>query len=228
MINWKDILEKEFEKDYFKKIEEKIEEDTEKGLKIFPEKSDIFNAFKLTKFEDLKIVILWQDPYHWEWQAHWLAFSVKYWVKQPPSLKNIFKELNSSLNIKITKNGDLSSWARQWVFLLNTSLTVLEWKANSHSKIWWEIFTDNIIKEISDKKENVVFLLWWANAINKKKIIDTKKHFIIETSHPSPLSSYRGFLWSNCFKEANEILIKNKKSPIDWEIKDSLHLIDYL
>ena len=213
---WEDFLKAEKEKDYFKKIEERLESDYKKWLTIYPKKQDIYNALNLTKFDDIKIVILWQDPYHWEWQAHWLAFSVQKWVKQPPSLKNIFKEIESSLSLKAPEHWDLSSWAKQWVLLLNTSLTVIEWKPASHGKIWWEIFTDNIIKEISEKKENVVFMLWWANAQSKEKLINKEKHKIIKESHPSPLSAYRWFLWSNCFKKANNYLKEKNLSPINW------------
>lgn len=215
-MNWEDFLKVEKEKDYFKKIEERLESDYKKWLTIYPKKQDIYNALNLTKFDDIKVVILWQDPYHWEWQAHWLAFSVQKWVKQPPSLKNIFKEIESSLKIKTPEHWDLSSWAKQWVLLLNTALTVIEWKPASHGKIWWEIFTDNIIKEISEKKENVVFMLWWTHAQSKEKLINKEKHKIIKESHPSPLSAYRWFLWSDCFVNVNQYLKEKNLSPINW------------
>jgi uracil-DNA glycosylase len=162
----------------------------------------------------LKVVILWQDPYHWEWQAQGFCFSVPKWIKLPPSLRNIYKELWID-----SKNWDLTSWTKQWVFLLNAILTVQAWNPTSHSKIWWETFTDNIIKTISDKKEWVIFLLWWAFAQTKEKLIDTNKHYILKTTHPSPFSAYRWFLWSNCFKETNKILKENWEKEINWKIK---------
>jgi uracil-DNA glycosylase len=179
---------------------------------------NIFKAFEKTPFDKVKVVILWQDPYHWKWQAQWFCFSVPEWITQPPSLKNIYKELNNSLWLNIPKSWDLTSWTEQWVFLLNAILTVQAWNPASHAKIWWENFTDNVIKTISDKKDWVVFLLWWAFAQSKKNLIDIKKHYILETTHPSPFSAYRWFLWSNCFKKTNEILKQNWKKEINWKI----------
>ena len=163
-------------------------------------------------------MILGQDPYHWPNQAQGFCFSVSDWQKLPPSLKNIYKEIETSLNIKMWDSGDLTKWSEQWILLLNSILTVEWWKPASHSKIWWENFTDEVIKQISEKKENVVFLLWWAFAQSKENLIDKKKHFVLKTTHPSPFSAHRGFLWSNCFVETNKILKKIWEKEIDWEI----------
>lgn len=216
--NWDKIIKKEQEKDYYKEIRNKIKEDQEAGITIYPKIHSIFKAFKKTSFENIKVVILWQDPYHWEWQAQGFCFSVPEWMKLPPSLRNIYKELNSSLWIDNWISWDLTPWTEQWVFLLNAVLTVQAWKPASHAKIGWETFTNNIIKTISDEKENVIFLLWWAFAQGKKKLIDTSKHIVLETTHPSPFSAYRWFLWSWCFKEVNEILKQKWEKEIDWKV----------
>lgn len=215
--SWLKILEKEFEKNYFKEIKKILE--TEKKTKkiIFPAEENIFSALNSTKFENIKVVLLWQDPYHGEWQAHWLSFSVAKWIKIPPSLRNIYKEIESDLGIKKDyENPNLESWAKQWVLLLNAVLTVEKWQPASHSKIGWQNFTDEIIKQISDKKENVVFLLWWAFAQWKKSLIDEKKHLILKTTHPSPFSAYRWFLGSKHFSKTNDYLEKNWKEKINW------------
>lgn len=224
---WKEILENEFNKEYFKKIEEKIQDDKKNSIIIYPKEENIFAAFEKTAFEDIKVVILWQDPYHGEWQAQWFSFSVPKWMKLPPSLKNIFKEIwiipplhSSGTPFKKGRNlnWDLTPWTKQWIFLLNAILTVQAWNPASHAKIWWEKFSDNIIKNISEKKDWVIFLLWWAFAQSKKNLIDEKKHYIIETTHPSPFSAHRWFLWSNCFIKVNEILKNNWKEGINWII----------
>lgn len=217
--SWQEALKSEFEKSYLKEIEQALENDEKNWIIIYPKKENIFKAFKKTPFEKVKIVILWQDPYHWEWQAQGFCFSVPNWTKLPPSLKNMYKELQSSLWIKSSISGDLTSWTEQWIFLLNAILTVQKWNPASHAKIWWEKFTDSIIKTISDKKKWVIFLLWWAFAQSKKKLIDTSKHIVLETTHPSPFSAYRWFLWSGCFKEVNRILRERWEKEIDWEIK---------
>ena len=209
--SWKNILKNEFNKTYFKKIEEQISKDNKNWITIYPKNKDIFSAFEKTDFNEIKVVILWQDPYHGEWQAQWFCFSVPEWTKLPPSLRNIYKELWNQ-----SKNWDLTSWTNQWVFLLNAVLTVQAWNPASHAKIWWEQFTNNIIKSISDEKNWVIFLLWWAFAQWKEKLIDTDKHFILKTTHPSPFSAYRWFLWSNCFIETNTILKKEWKKEINW------------
>ena len=211
--SWNKVLGKEFKKDYFKQIEQKIEEDKSNWITIYPKRENIFKAFEKTHFNKVKVVIIGQDPYHGEWQAQGFCFSVPEWTKLPPSLRNIYKEL-----LEETKNGDLTPWTEQWVFLLNAILTVQKWNPASHAKIWWEQFTDNVIKTISDKKEWIIFLLWWAFAQWKKKLIDESKHYILETTHPSPFSAYRWFLWSNCFNETNKTLNKEWKSEINWKI----------
>lgn len=210
-LKWSELLKNEINKPYFKEIENKIQKDIKKWITIYPEIENIFKAFEKTPFDNIKVVILWQDPYHGEWQAQWFCFSVPESIKIPPSLRNVYKELWEN-----SKNWDLTKWTEQWVFLLNAILTVQEWKPASHSKIGWEQFTDEVIKTISDKKEWIIFLLWWAFAQWKSKLIDKNKHFILETSHPSPFSAYRWFLWSNCFIETNKILEENWETEINW------------
>jgi len=216
------ILSEETQKQYFKDIVSFLYSEKKAWKTIFPEDKNIFRALELTHFEDIKVVILGQDPYHQKWQAHWLAFSVPEWIKIPPSLKNIYKEIENSIVPSPTKervrvrSWNLENWAKQWVLLLNSILTVEDSKPASHSKIGWEKFSDFIISQISDKRENVVFLLWWAFAKSKAKLIDSKKHLILETSHPSPLWSYRGFLGSNCFLECNDFLESKWKEKIEW------------
>lgn len=209
--DWENILKEEFKKEYFKEIEQKLEKDYNSWITVFPKKENIFKAFEKTTFNNIKIVIIWQDPYHGEWQAQGFCFSVPEWIKLPPSLRNIYKELNET-----SKNWDLTSWTEQGVFLLNTILTVQKGTPASHSKIWWEQFTDEVIKIISEKKEWIIFLLWWAFAQGKKKLINESKHTILETSHPSPFSAYRWFLWSNCFLKVNKLLKEEWKREINW------------
>ena len=182
---------------------------------IYPNSADIYNAFKKTSYDDVKVVILGQDPYHEKNQANGLAFSVNNGIKMPPSLKNIFKELQDDIGGKLRTNTDLTDWAEQGVFLLNSSLTVIEGKPNSMADIW-NTFTDSIIKLLNSKEKPIVFVLWGKNARNKKKLIDTNKHFIIESAHPSPLSAYRGFFGSKPFSKVNEYLISTGQVPIDW------------
>lgn len=217
--SWLEILKDEFEKDYMKDIKSFLVKQIEAGKTIYPNPKNIFKAFDKTPFDKVKVVILWQDPYHWPNQAQGFCFSVQNGTKLPPSLQNIYKELERSLWIKPSLNWDLTIWSEQWVFLLNAILTVEWWKPASHSQIGWEKFTDEVIKQISEKKENVVFLLWWAFAQSKEKLIDEKRHFILKTTHPSPFSAHRWFIWSDCFKKTNEILEKIWKKPINWEIK---------
>lgn len=217
--SWLEILKDEFEKDYMKEIKSFLVQQIEAGKTIYPNPKNIFKAFDKTPFDKVKVVILGQDPYHWPNQAQGFCFSVQNGTKLPPSLQNIYKELERSLWIKPSLNWDLTIWSEQWVFLLNAILTVEWWKPASHSQIGWEKFTDFVIKTISDKKENIIFLLWGAFAQSKEYLIDKNKHFILKTSHPSPFSANRWFLWSNCFKETNEILEKIWKKPINWEIK---------
>lgn len=217
--SWENILKQEFQKDYMKNIFDFLQEEEKNWKIIYPKKEDIFKVFKKTSLEKIKVVILWQDPYHWENQAEWFCFSVPNWQKIPPSLRNIFKELKNSLNIE-NKSWDLTKWAESWVFLLNCVLTVEKWKPASHSKIWWEKFSDKIIKTISEKRENVVFLLWWNFAIQKERLIDSKKHFIIKTTHPSPFSANKWFLGSDCFLKTNKFLEEKNLEKIDWSIKN--------
>lgn len=210
--NWK-ILDEEFKKDYYIQLNNFLEKEY-KNKTIYPKKEDIFNAFKYFNFEDLKVVILGQDPYHEEGQAMGLSFSVPNDIKRPPSLNNIFKELENDLNIK-NENNDLTSWAKQGVLLLNTVLTVEQGLANSHKNKGWEIFTDNVIKYIDENKNNVVFILWGNNAREKKKII--KNNYIIESNHPSPLSACRGFFGSKPFSKTNEYLKSKNINEIIWK-----------
>ena len=182
---------------------------------IYPPMQDIFNCFKLTPFSKVKVVILGQDPYHNPGQAHGLCFSVKN-SPFPPSLKNIFKEIADEFNTPIRTNGNLTDWAEQGVLLLNTSLSVRQNQANSHSNCGWQAFTDEVIKILNDNPNPIVYLLWGGNARSKKKLITNKNHLILESAHPSPLSAYAGFFGNNHFKKCNEFLIKNNLEPIKW------------
>jgi uracil-DNA glycosylase len=216
MMTWEDVINLEKEKEYYEKLKNEIDKRYETST-VFPEKQNIFKAFSLTKLENLKVVILGQDPYHGFGQAQGLAFSTPSNIKNPPSMVNILKEVNDDLGKKsICEDGDLTSWAKQGVMLLNTILTVEEGKAKSHHNLGWEIFTDNIIKYISDNKENVIFILWGSPAIAKTKLINKSKHHILTAPHPSPLSSYRGFFGCKHFSKTNEILTNLKKEPINW------------
>ena len=197
-------------------MKEEIDKRYENSI-VFPEKQNIFKAFSLTKFEDLKVVILGQDPYHGIGQAQGLSFSTPSNIKNPPSMVNILKEINDDLGKKsVCEDGDLTPWAKQGIMLLNTILTVEQGLAKSHHNLGWEIFTDNIIKYISENKENVIFLLWGSPAISKTKLIDKNKHFILTAPHPSPLSVYRGFYGCKHFSKTNEILKKLNKEEIIW------------
>lgn len=218
-MNWSDILAEEKQKPYFKKILEFLANEALVGKTIFPTKENIFNAFKYTQLDNLKVVILGQDPYHNYNQAHGLAFSVQQGVDIPPSLRNIYKELaRSILGFEIPSHGCLVDWAKQGVFLLNTTLTVEAHKANSHKDIGWETFTDTVIQKISDNKTNVVFMLWGSHARKKKNLIDTAKHLVLESSHPSPLSVYRGFDGCDHFVKANQYLTSKDLDIIDWRL----------
>ncbi|MBF0913672.1 uracil-DNA glycosylase [Candidatus Gracilibacteria bacterium] len=218
--SWLEILKDEFEKDYMKEIKSFLVQQIEAGKTIYPNPKNIFKAFDKTPFDKVKVVILGQDPYHGPNQAQGFCFSVQNGTKLPPSLQNIYKELERSLGIKPSLNGDLTIWSEQGVFLLNAILTVEGGKPASHSQIGWEKFTDEVIKQISEKKENVIFLLWGAFAQSKEKLIDEKKHFILKTTHPSPFSAHRGFIGSDCFKKTNEILEKIGKEKIDWKLDE--------
>ena len=214
---WKEFLRDELNSNNFKSIISALAIER-KNFTIFPENDEIFRAFNFTIPSNIKVVIIGQDPYHGKGQAHGLSFSVPNGVKTPPSLRNIFIELQSDLKYYISSNGNLESWAKQGVLLLNSTLTVKEKKAGSHQKIGWELFTDSIIKKISDKNEGVVFLLWGAFAQKKSLLIDTKKHHILTTTHPSPFSAYRGFFGCKHFSKTNKILLNNNQKPINWKL----------
>lgn len=217
--DWNELLKDEFSKDYYLSLREFLKNEYTTKI-IYPDKYDIFNALHYTSYKDVKVVILGQDPYHGPNQAHGLSFSVSPGVKIPPSLLNIYKELNSDLGCYIPNNGYLKKWADQGVLLLNTSLTVRAGEANSHKNKGWEIFTDKIISLINEKTDPVVFLLWGNNAINKKKLITNKQHLILSSTHPSPLSASRGFFGSKPFSKINKFLVSVNKAPIDWQIEN--------
>ena len=215
-MTWEDIIDLEKQKDYYKKLKEEIDKRYQTTT-VFPEKQNIFKAFSLTKLDNLKVVILGQDPYHGFGQAQGLAFSTPANIKNPPSMQNILKEIQSDLGKKsICEDGDLTPWAKQGVLLLNTILTVEEAKPKSHHNLGWEVFTDNIIKYISDNCEDTIFILWGSPAISKTKLIDRKKHHILTAPHPSPLSSYRGFFGCKHFSQTNNILKSLNKEAIIW------------
>lgn len=218
--DWDDVLSEEFDKPYYQNLRSFLDEEY-KSKTIYPLPQNIYNALRLTSYKDTKVVILGQDPYHEPNQAHGLAFSVNKGVDIPPSLVNIYKELNDDLGLPIPKHGNLTCWASQGVLLLNTVLTVVAHKANSHKGRGWELLTDTIIRKLNDKKEPVVFILWGANARSKKQFINNPKHLIIESVHPSPLSAYNGFFGSKPFSRTNNFLISNNLKPIDWSVKDA-------
>lgn len=212
--DWANRLRGEFDKEYFKNLQ-KFLEDEYARYDIYPKMENIFNALNSCKFDDVKVVIIGQDPYHEPHQAHGLSFSVEEEVDFPPSLVNIFKEIEDDLKIKVQPSGNLSRWARQGVMLLNTTLTVRRGQANSHRGHGWEIFTNEVIRQLSVRKDPLVFLLWGSNAQSFEPIIE-KQHLVLKAPHPSPLSAYRGFFGCKHFSKANEFLIKNGKTPIDW------------
>ena len=215
--SWKEELAEEFNSLYFNDLKSFLVEEKKKYL-VFPSGKLIFNAFDLTPFSSVKVVLLGQDPYHNIGQAHGLCFSVPDKVEFPPSLRNIFKELNSDLNIPVPKSGNLEKWAKQGVLLLNATLTVRAHEAGSHQKRGWERFTDAVIRTISQKHTGVVFLLWGNYAQAKTDLIDTSKHFILKAVHPSPLSASRGFFGCKHFSKTNELLTQNGKEAIDWDL----------
>lgn len=213
--DWDEILADEFKKDYYLGIREILKSEYF-SRRIFPPMEDIFNALRYTSYKDTRVVILGQDPYHESGQAHGLSFSVRKGIRIPPSLVNIYKELNSDVGMKIPSHGELTSWAVQGVLLLNATLTVREGMANSHKDIGWTRFTDEVIKKLSESDEPMVFILWGANARSKKKYIYKKNHLIIESAHPSPLSAFNGFFGSRPFSRANEFLSSHGRAPINW------------
>lgn len=217
--SWQTVLKDEFEKPYMAELRAFLKTEQEKGIITFPKNADIFNAFNHTPFEKVKVVILGQDPYHGLGQAHGLSFSVQRGIALPPSLKNIYKELADEFpDFKFPTSGDLTAWADQGVLLLNATLTVRAHEAGSHQNKGWEIFTDKVISLLSEKREGIVFLLWGAYARKKKALINTSKHHVLEAPHPSPFSVHSGFFGCNHFKQVNEILVKEGKIPIDWQI----------
>lgn len=215
--DWDDILADEWQKPYYLELRKFLKQEYSTQT-VYPDMGDIFNSLKLTSFKDTKVVIIGQDPYHGFGQAHGLCFSVKKGVVPPPSLKNIYKELKSDMGFEIPSHGELTSWAKQGVLLLNNVLTVREGLPNSHKGKGWEIFTDRVIGELNKKETPVVFLLWGANAQKKAEIITNPKHYKLMTVHPSPLSASRGFFGCRHFSKTNEILQKNRINPINWEI----------
>lgn len=218
--DWNEILKDEFEQEYFKELNSFLDEEYASAT-VYPPKDEIFSAYNVTPYSKVKVVIIGQDPYHNPNQAHGMSFSVKPGVKCPPSLVNIYKELNAELNIPISKSGYLMDWAKQGVFLLNTVLTVRENEPGSHAKKGWEKFTDRTIKVLSESDRPICFMLWGKPAQAKKKLIASNpKHLILESAHPSPLSAYRGFFGCNHFIEANEFLKANGLEEIDWSIRD--------
>ena len=217
MGKFSEILEEEKNKEYYKKLHEFVENEYATKT-IFPPKKNIFFALENTPYEHIRVVILGQDPYHGEGEAHGMAFSVNPGIKTPPSLVNIYKEAHSDVGIDIPNHGDLTSWAKQGVLLLNTVLTVQEGCANSHKGKGWEIFTDHIIEEMNKREKPLVFILWGRQAANKASMIDTTKHCVITSAHPSPLSAHRGFFGSRPFSRTNAFLVSQGIEPIDWRI----------
>lgn len=215
---WKEILKEEFDQPYFENIVQHLKTEKTQGKTIYPPGPQIFNAFDTTPFDNVKVVILGQDPYHGPRQAHGLCFSVQNGVPPPPSLVNIFQELNKDLGIKIPNHGNLTQWAKHGVFLLNASLTVRAGEPMSHAKIGWAKFTDTVIKKISEKKEHVVFMLWGKFAQEKRSLIDESKHCILRAPHPSPLSAHAGFFGCRHFSKANEYLVSKGIDPVDWQL----------
>jgi uracil-DNA glycosylase len=217
--SWFEVLKDEYDKDYFLKLQSFLNNEEKLKTTIYPSKADVFNAFNITPFEQVKVVILGQDPYHGAGQAHGLSFSVQDGIKPPPSLKNIYKELEGDLDyFKKPEHGNLTSWAKQGVLLLNATLTVKASTPGSHQKKGWENFTDVVIKTLSDKKENLIFILWGNFAQQKASLINQGKHYIIKSAHPSPFSAYNGFFGSKPFSKTNEFLTKNGLTPIDWSL----------
>ncbi|MGI6225101.1 MAG: uracil-DNA glycosylase [Peptococcales bacterium] len=217
--DWANFLEEEFKKDYYLKLRQFLIEEYKNHI-IYPDKYDIFNALHYTSYRETKVVILGQDPYHGPGQAHGLSFSVKPGIVPPPSLKNIFKELEKDLGCTIPNNGYLVEWAKQGVLLLNTVLTVRKGMPNSHKGKGWELFTDQVIRILNEREKPVIFILWGRNAQDKKSLITSSRHFVIESAHPSPFSANRGFLGSKPFSKANKFLRSFGSREINWQISD--------
>lgn len=215
--SWKEVLSDEFASPYFVKLKEFLVTEKKHHI-VYPPGNMIFNAFDKTPFEKVKVVILGQDPYHGPGQAHGLCFSVPYGIAPPPSLVNIFKELQNDLGLPVPNHGNLEKWAEQGVFLINATLTVRANQAGSHQGKGWELFTDAVIRKISDQKENIVFILWGNFARAKKTLINTNKHYILQAAHPSPLSAFNGFFGCRHFSLTNSYLEKNNITPVDWKL----------
>ena len=216
MTTWNEILAEEMEKDYYQDLQAFVQKRRDE-VRVFPEEKNVFNALELTPFESVKVVILGQDPYHGFGQAHGLSFSVQKGTPLPPSLKNIYKELQEDIGGELPTEGDLSHWAKQGVLLLNTVLTVEEGNANSHKGMGWERLTNRLIESLNELKHPVIFILWGKPAQDKEKLITNPNHVILKAPHPSPLSAYRGFFGSKPFSRVNDILIQQGKSPIHWK-----------
>jgi len=215
--SWKEMLADEFSAQYFKELKEFLISEKSK-YQVYPPGKYIFNAFELTPFEKVRVVIIGQDPYHGQGQAHGLCFSVPQGVRNPPSLVNIFKELKNDLNLQVPVSGNLEKWCRQGVLLLNATLTVRANQAGSHQNKGWEVFTDAAIKKLSDKRNGLVFLLWGKYAQEKERIIDKNRHYILQAAHPSPFSAYNGFFGCKHFSKTNEILRRHGLDEIDWSL----------
>jgi uracil-DNA glycosylase len=218
--DWNPILRTEFAKPYWAELQQFVVEERQRST-VYPPHDEVFAALHLTPFEDVKAVILGQDPYHGPDQAHGLCFSVRHGIGQPPSLQNIFKELEKDLGHSPPDHGNLEHWARQGVLLLNATLTVRRGQAASHQRKGWETFTDEVLRSVNEKQDRVVFILWGASARKKKAVIDTSRHVIIESAHPSPLSASNGFFGSRPFSRTNEALVEGGREPIDWRIPSS-------
>lgn len=218
--SWKQALRGEFDQPYMKNLGDFLRREKAAGKPIYPPGALIFNALNSTPLDRVKVVIIGQDPYHGPGQAHGLCFSVPKGVPPPPSLQNIFKELKRDLNIAPPSHGCLQSWAQQGVLLLNTSLTVEQGKAGSHADKGWQSFTDKVIEVVSQEREGLVFLLWGAHAQSKQRLIDPRKHLILKSAHPSPLSAHRGFLGNGHFSRCNRFLQEQGQTPIDWRLPD--------
>ena len=216
MTTWKEILAEEMEKDYYQQLQAFVQK-RRAEVRVFPEEKNVFNALKLTPFESVKVVILGQDPYHGFGQAHGLSFSVQKGTPLPPSLKNIYKELQEDIGGELPIEGDLSHWAKQGVLLLNTVLTVEEGNANSHKGMGWETLTNRLIESLNELKHPVIFILWGKPAQEKEKLITNPNHVLLKARHPSPLSAYRGFFGSKPFSKVNDILIQQGQTPICWK-----------
>ncbi len=215
--DWDNVLKDVFESENYLKLEQFLLDEYQRNV-IYPTKENIYTALKLTSYQDVKVVIIGQDPYHEPNQAHGLAFSVLEGVKLPPSLKNIYKEIESDLKIKMSGSGNLTSWAKQGVLLLNNVLTVRAHEANSHKGKGWEYFTDKIVEKLNKREERIIFVFWGNNAKNKQKLIDNSNHVVLTAPHPSPLSAYHGFFGCGHFSKINEILRNNDETEINWQL----------